>query len=40
MGRLFAKVLRDGVTLVVELLTGENALDRENKKRLNLSAQP
>jgi hypothetical protein len=40
LGRLFAKVSRDGVTLVVELLTGENAPDRENKKGLNLSAQP
>ena len=38
-GRL-AKVSRDGVTLVVELLTGENAPDRENKKGLNLSVQP
>jgi hypothetical protein len=29
LGQLFAKVSYDGVTLVVELLTDENARDRE-----------
>jgi len=40
LDRLLAKVSHDGVTLGVELLTSENARDRENKIGLNLSAQP